>query len=809
MGKNLIIVGQEYLNEFKNGVAFTDNLGDYTNNFTGSVMENEKVKLTIDVSWYSQALASSPFTTSSGGTVINWNSDFVNDGFSVGDTITFERIDASGTILSTHTGTIASISATTMVLTAALSPALADGVYSASKIHGTTPLTALVYKFGLIENSSPFSVQNIITGNDQSYYGSGMTSGGGFIPFIKVGQVEDWKTGDFQAQKLVNPSTYVQRFELEHEIMIPFYSEGDDLTLLPTYLDGLKSLKYVFEAGFRTVISDPNTEKAFQYDAQLGSVGGYNESLNGQQNNYSIKSINYEEQATSNAADGLLIGSKTRVTIVVENLGGVFSGADRFGVYVGYKAEQTRYQNTTTTDFKDNFIYDRALNNVASIPTSGDVFITNNSSTIDGFGDMVIVFDVEYTSGQKSFLSNQFASAVTEFVIGVSVGDVTLTSGNSDRVMLLAANTLYDQNPDIPDLMNVTKFDVFPHSQQIGVGTPSTDMVSWNEDGLVIDFEFSLNLLRSAILNTLDFKLIAYNIIDETYFELDSFSYGVSQIISSGSQQLNVTTNRGYILKSGDQFNDVTLTTDALVGDDQFYSGRFAQKVSWQEWIQNLDVDNVFFDASEPNDNKNDKSSNYSLLNDYEIRLAIAANLDGVSDLGVAGNTNYLFVSPTITVHDYEEDGLEPPVWSCVIETFNNANMSNLNGAILSGQDTLFKATWTKDVGGPATSIVGLWGVNRIEETGQLGYAITEMSSLNDPATNQLLIPTVGFTLLDLYLDSGNIVMECLIDGSLVVPGKSYNLSSRIHDGNIIIEGKETEGGTFKDTEGGTIKIIE
>jgi hypothetical protein len=32
--------------------------------------------------------------------------------------------------------------------------------------------------------------------------------------------------------------------------------------------------------------------------------------------------------------------------------------------------------------------------------------------------------------------------------------------------------------------------------------------------------------------------------------------------------------------------------------------------------------------------------------------MSISANLDGTSDLGVAGNTNYLFLSPEIPVYD-------------------------------------------------------------------------------------------------------------------------------------------------------------
>ena len=186
--------------------------------------------------------------------------------------------------------------------------------------------------------------------------------------------------------------------------------------------------------------------------------------------------------------------------------------------------------------------------------------------------------------------------------------------------------------------------------------------------------------------------------------------------------------------------------------------------------------------------------------------MSVLSNVYGVGAFN-SGTTDYLFNSPKITLYDYTKDGNVTPIWSCEIETFNNANNSNLGGAILSGQDTLFRATWTNSVGA-VSSLVDLWGINRIEETGQLGYEITEMSSINDPATNQLLIPSSG-TKLFMYLNAGLVVMECLIDGSSVVSGINYNLSSRIQDEKTLVEGKITEAGVLKDTENSIQKIVE
>jgi hypothetical protein len=217
--------------------------------------------------------------------------------------------------------------------------------------------------------------------------------------------------------------------------------------------------------------------------------------------------------------------------------------------------------------------------------------------------------------------------------------------------------------------------------------------------------------------------------------------------------------------------------------------------------VENLDVNTIFYNSAEPFNNFNDKSSNYSALNGYEIKLAISANIYGTNPFGTSGLTDYLFLSPPIKVFDYEKDGITPPVWSGEIETFNPLTSANLGGSILTGQDTLFRTTWTNK-NGAVVSLANIYGISRIEVSNQLGFDITELSSINLPAVNQLLKPSTG-TLLDVYLLGGNVVMDCLINGFLASGGVNYNLSSRIHDAAVFEDGKLTSPlSEIKETSG-------
>jgi len=831
MAIQTIVNDINFYNEFKNDIGFVSNLGDVTNNLAATVMENLRVAMAVDISWQTVYAPEGGFNwdlTITGGigteliVVSNDGYDFNNEGFSSGDTVDV-GFNFSGTPVLIGANSVQFVNGNTMVIILSTPYVIVPGAIIGMSITGVNWLTALNYKFGLNDNGETFNTLSKVSGNDQGFYAAGIGAdiGGGVrstaqVPMIKLGSYKDWLTGSAAVRFVSNPAPGVQRFIISHDFtVVPYYKEGELFNLenlvLPTLYTGLNSLKYVFNAGFRRVLSDPSTEKKFQIDNITGSVAWYEENFNGFANDYNIKSVVYQEAGSLASADGILAGSKTRVTILVERLSTPFVVGDRFGAYVSYLPTEAQYTNTILSDLKDNFLYDRAINNEGLAPTVGDDSITLCEANLVG-PDLEIVFEMEYSILQKTFLASQLDLVGAKYIIGIQVGDNTLSSSSTNKVMLLADVNDYDLSADIPGLMDFDIYDIYPHNKQIGVDAGYTDMNTWNEDGLVVDFDFYIDRNKDAFINDLMFKLIAYNPITQQLFELDSYTYNniASAIVSGTIQQLNDATTRNYNLAPADQFNDVTIETGVNVGGLQHYTGRFAQKISWQDWIQNLEADTVFYDAAEPNFNLNNRASNYSFLNDYEIRLAVASNLSGTSDLGVSGITDYLFLSPAINVNDYDEDGNITPIWSGVIETFHPTTLADLGGQVLTGTDTIFKTTWTNS-GGPVVDISQVWAVHRIEETNQLGYEIDELSSINAYPVPNRLIPLSGETQLKVYIDSGNVITECLVDGSQITAGIGYNISARLNDDvpTVPAGAKITEEDVYKDTEEAIIKIIE
>jgi hypothetical protein len=70
-------------------------------------------------------------------------------------------------------------------------------------------------------------------------------------------------------------------------------------------------------------------------------------------------------------------------------------------------------------------------------------------------------------------------------------------------------------------------------------------------------------------------------------------------------------------------------------------------RISWQEWIANLNVDSVFYDTSEQHKGLNQHSSRFSGVSGYDIRIMLEAKVSDPS-----GITTYRSISPATVIND-------------------------------------------------------------------------------------------------------------------------------------------------------------
>jgi hypothetical protein len=465
--------------------------------------------------------------------------------------------------------------------------------------------------------------------------------------------------------------------------------------------------------------------------------------------------------------------------MVINRIGGNFAAGQNVAVYISYLPENdTEYKDKTTT-LIDNFLLDNILHTEGTAATTGTQpfgtgIFSYCLSTVVGT-DLSIVVHLDYTTAQALNFSEN-----SSFALWVVVNDPILGVSASDRVSLLIDSQQYVgttvSNAIDTVLSGVDTFNFLRHDQVLGIDTGTTTPTTFNESGLVLDFDFWLDQAFNTLLNELKFDLVAYDSTTGNSFLLDTYTVNLSNVVVSGGiQQIEVDTTRGYILAAGDQFNFVKIQTDSLVSTKQHYSGSFSQKITWQRWINNLNADPVFYDNSEPQNNLNYKASNYSNLSNYQIKMVLNMGLTGDDSLGVNKSSTFVYRSGDATILNYDvsTDGTV----AGTVYTFDESGTNDLGGAILTNANTLFRIVWVKS--GVALNDVD-YTIHRAQISNSLGSDISELSSINTRLIGDILKPITGETLLKNTLVGSDIHSECLIDYTKLKQGVQYDLSGEI-----------------------------
>jgi len=811
------LIGTEFFNQFVNGELLDQNLNIFTNNLAGNITDKMRTRQTVAISWTAESDAINGFVLN-GNTLTQNGANFINDDFTIGDIISvYDNVGASFVF---EDRTIVSLSATQIVFDGA---GVASLTYPDAKLYGKTPLEALRFRFGLIENNEPTNFVSKIDGTAENSFSAnnvGFDTGGGVrslvpVNLISANGVNSWKE-DFDSATVAFISTgtqsedYAQTFEINHYFSIfPFYLDGElsniQNLIQPPLFSSINTLKYVYNAQFNTTLSNPNGTKSVLIDNVRGSVGWYNEGLNGGPNLYSIDDLVYTNQDNLQVVTEINSQQKTKVEFNVLSSQSSFTINTDVAVGIAILPQSLNYQQNANT-IDENFILDRAFTKVdlAFIDSS---IITNYTAVFNNTGEISVAFDVDYLAAIEPTLANK------NYIIFASTGDSTQGSQKTDRVTLKVDSQLYFYNPDVVDLMWIDKMSHFPHNVDDTNAAGSFDnYAGWIEDGFEIKVPFELNSYLGAKMQNLKVHFSAWNPSTDDRFDLQSYNFTlsggtpISQFPFDDYFSYNVNSTRGFQLVNGSQFNNAVLTTigPALRGPINVvqYELKLGIKANFEEWILQPDANTVFYDANEPNNGLNKKSSNYSLKEGYELVVIIESNLTKAK---ATYSTNYQFLSQPHEYYDYNLDNNVTPDWSVEIVTIDE-NGINTNGVLQTSINTTIQATFTPLSG--TTGLIAPYGIIRLNQSGGNIQTIYELSSIRESILNNPLIPLVGESYTKLTDNGTTVVLECLVDGSLLNATTNYDISATLRDDASQI-GIATEIGVLLATELNDIIIIE
>ena len=788
MGVNIDISSFKCFNQLRNGEDFDQNPNEFTPNLVGNVGEKVKIEFSADFSYNSSAEGSEIWNVQ-GGRIERSTGNFKDDGIVVGNRLTFykswsNRFDVNNIEFFAD---VDSISSDGTVLTFTLFAGAQSTVGEVTNVGFTidTALftenlyTASLLRYGLINNDEPFNFISKTTKGQQVFYAIELALFSE-VDYISLGKLKDWVSGKSTIELVPSPEdTFVARYNITHEFVLnPWYILEFKTNLLndtvPELLTGDNSLKYAFDLEFRQTLTDIASKKNRFTEDIGGVVGWFGENFNGFNNNYQINSISYEDNDTTDPLDGIGINNNTKVTVIIARKTGSITTDFSASAHISLlPVSESEYQETET-DMVQNFLFDSLTLAHPDTSNTGTGIIKSLDSVLNA-GILTLTYVITYDTLDKLRLTED-----SEYITWIQIEDDTLATGNSDRVAILADLRNYTDANFVADFLNFTEYDFFTHELERGVDDPKAAITDGiNEDGIALSTRFSSDASKNVVINTIRHALIARNLTTGIFFELDNYDVDIGATITDGDgvQQFTIQVGRGYDLLADDQFNLVELLTKNKVVDDQFYEGYFGQKIKWQDWISNGDVDTVFFDSAFPNDNLNFRTSNYSEKNDYEIFLATIVNVSGNDDLGRSVTGDFIQLGNKIIVDDYDDN----PDITGVIETFDPDTGQSLGGAVLyNGKDTVVKTTYTR----VASEAVD-YAIHRIEPSLSLGTGIQELSSKFPFPANNIMIPIIGQTQLNITDNGLTVITESLISGAKVQEGIDYKLSSRIGAGLV------------------------
>lgn len=780
MAVKVKVTSRKFFNGLTNDSDFLTSPATFTNHLSANVGERVRYEAEVRVEYWYEFQEN--YYIENGDTIRIESGNFFDEGFSTGDVV--HLIAANGTDY--FFKTIGNLTPDEMTFTVG---GLADGLYNFANdgVVGAEPLNSLVYKFGLLEQDESFNDISKIDQISQQYIVQSMPIGvpqvGEWKNSVKTGQLGTFtatKTGEASSTRLgVTTLDAVQLFTVQHDFIVtPYYLDGeiDNLVelILPELYEGSNTIRYEPEMEFRSSFSNPNSAKTIrdQYEV-LGSVGYYNENFNGFINKYSVGPVTYFDQTNGLNSTAIIPGVDNKISFTLTAVDPVFATlAAPFGVQVSKLPSLSEYTENTD-NFTDNFIYAYARSTVGG--SGGSDFISNLlGSYVDDF-TIDISFDVNYSAAQQLKINDE-QDDTDNYLIAVNIEDPLLAGTLSDRVMLKVDVRDYLSNADIPDLAVFGDFAITAHPDDIG-GTTFTDAKGWIEDGLSVLCPFSLDLSKSAVLESLSFDLIIRNPLTEDETVLQSVPISLDdQFIVDDEQIITLDTTRGFRLPTGDQFNLLQLTTGTRLGDFMPYALRVGVKISWQKWIALIvsqGVQDAFFDPNEPSNGLSLDASRYSLANDYSVKFRVSASIsqDGVS-------TPYEHLSPDILVYDYDLEDDVPAEWDTNIELYNQSGTLLIDKR-LGDEDTDIKSTFipnTITLPDPAEYLI----IHRTEEIDNFGDDITEISSIRGFNPAYELKPIDASGNLKITQDINDLVGESTFDASKADPNKSYRISARL-----------------------------
>ena len=752
--------------------------------------------------------------------VTNNPEGFLN--FKVGDT--FEVVGAT-TGANDGTGLITEILAPNIIKTDKTFGTTEQLPTGVGYIAITTPITAVNFKHGIIENTEEVNYLSKVDGSEQVAQIGGLSSSNTSYQTAELLGNKSWQFGSVQVkgnnQGLGVNAIVSQAFTIKHETIInplSLFDQFDDIKndIKPDWLLDGNSLRYVFAVDASPVVNNPNDITSGTFAEFEGNVGWYGETFNGGATNYSFSNLVYERLDTTVNTALELGTTETKITFTVNNTTDTpFSDTNTKAIFAIHFAPSVESQyrtvaSATTKSMEHNYIYDDVISTLGAASGTpkqdGTDLQVIKSLTTTFVSSSEITVDVRIE--MATAVANRIAGFSTQqYVMKFSVADHTLTRANSDKVALKLDATNYFIDTTDPTMISIAAtFMEHPFSV---IGTDDkTIITARTEDDIVGISSFTLDKntreTDTIILTSATAQIIARKDAN-TFDVLDGYTTSLSnlELINNDTYgpipYVDITQDRGFKTPADSLRQNVRLKrrTDLDAAGVFSYELRLPFILRWEDWQARANANSDLFDDTEQSNGLNHQWPRISATSGWNLyyRTVIRATKNGA----VQTYTEESIIS----VVDYE-NGTE---WDTEeIKSFDPNSDPILNGSqygILRYQDTTIQGNQTFI--GITPPVIGDLVV-------VLKANVFEKGNFKEQFTISTAYPAhvnTWFKSITLSNPSGDIWRGTAdLDKNKIPDELSIRTSCRIYDKRVISKAKNIVGGGVKEIVGGGIKNV-
>ena len=803
----------------------------------------EKITATIDFTVRADAIPNGSTTTILCNPPGNPTDDYIQtigfagfQDFNLGDDIAIFDTFSGGTNGGGYT-IVEKISASIIRVDAGLASEIIDSANDYIAL--VTPMEAIRYNWNLIGNSENPTFNSKIDGTNQELTVNNYPIGSTPVTAMNFFGDLSYQIGSATITRLATGTvTGQQQFRIIHEFFItPFFlsAQYTDLQngIAPSYFLNNECLKFIFRIEAGEDLSNPNS---FQFSETLdvsGNSGWFDESFNSGYTDYSVKSISYEDDITTNSVPGIqLSANKTRIKIVIENnINSPFLNNNTdFTANFAYLPEfESEYQQNGKTVI-ENFYFDRGFQTVGSAAIAGDNFGTDEQvfETIEATFTSTSEIEIELlVSLSPAMITDIEARGRKAFAIWITTQNHLLATADADKVALLADVEVFYQDTTDAGLLTWAN-PVFLKHYETDPLTEGADTINGRiEDDILRYDQFYIDR-GGREDNTINIQqtrqfLIAKNSVTGDEFILEQFfqNWNNTTLVNDGTpsgqyttQFINFVQDRVFKMPTNDQRKQIKVTrrSDLDTTDFRYYEMYYPFMMRWEDWIALLNANTNFFDASLPQNGLNQLWNRYSTFANWDVyyrNQVILNQLDNVTNIN-----SQLTYSQDKIIDSFTY--LESTDWiNEDISSFTLTGSPLLSGGtefIQGFEDTKIIASkeWAGAGAKPDNATEVVW-VMRIEvyEQGSI-TDIRFISSVYDWLQFSWFKSTDLSNKLVLSETGGVFKAEALIDYTLIPAGTQFRVSARIYDKRTaVVSGKLMEDGTQKLMQDGTFKQLD